>query len=123
MPDETLVQPSNGIHSLKSARDAEIEGINPDTHDVFLTDKNLEAAKAAYPDYDWFVSFSVKDKQGNFANVPYTLTFNKPLAGAVLYYFLNGTAVQLAYTDGPSKGSQARVRAQLSVGDPPIGVR
>ncbi len=122
MPD-TPVQASNEKHSLGSSRDAELEGLDPAKYDVFLTDKNLDAAKAAYPSYDWFVCFRVKDKQGKDANVPYTLTFNKPPAGAVLYYYVNGPATQLTYTDGPGKGNQPRVRAQLSVGDPPIGVR
>lgn len=122
MPD-TVVHPSNGKHSLGSARDAELEGIDSGQYDVFLTDKDLAAARAAYPSYDWFVCFSVKDKQGKYANVSYTLTLNKPPSGTNLYYYHNGTAIQLSYSDSPGKGNQNRVKVQLSVGDPPIGAR
>ncbi len=119
---DTPVQASNGKHSLGSARDADLEGIDPGKYDVFLTDKDLAQAKAAYPSYDWFVCFSVKDKKGNYADIPYTITLNTPPAGARLYYFYNGKAVQLTYSAGPNKGNQPRVRAQMNVGDPSVGL-
>lgn len=119
---DTLVRASNGRHGLGGSRDADLEGIDPNRFDVFTTDKNLAAARSAYPNYDWFACFSVKDKQGNYANVSYTLSFNKPASGGTLYYFYNGTAHQLSYTDAPNKGNQRRVRASLNVGDPPIGM-
>ncbi len=121
MPD-TPVRPTNGRHNLGGSRNAELEDIDASRYNVFTTDKNLAAARQAYPNYDWFACFSVKDKQGNYANIPYTLTFDTPPAGSKLYYFFNGTANELNYTDAGNRGNQARVKASLNVGDPPIGM-
>ena len=118
MPD-TPVRPSNGRHDLGGTRHAALEGIDAGHYDVFMTDKNLAAARAAYPDYDWFTCFSVKDKQGKFADITYTLTFDVPASGTNLYYYYNGTANRLDY----SAAGNGRVRATLTVGDPPIGAR
>ncbi len=116
------VNPSNKIFGLRGSRDTDISDLDPDQYDVFTTDKNLAEAKSAFPTYDWFACFSVKDKQGNFANVNYTVTFNKPDSGN-LYYYLNGSVHPLQYSDTNPKGTQARVKATLNVGDPPIGTR
>lgn len=118
---DNRVNPSNGRFGLGGSRDTDITDLDPGQYDVFTTDKNLAAARAAFPNYDWFACFSVKDKQGNYANVNYTVTFNKPASGN-LYYYLNGNVHALQYTDTNNKGSQARVKATLNVGDPPIGM-
>ena len=120
---DTIVHPSNGRHGLGGSRDADLEGIDPNQYDVFTTDKNLAAARQAYPDYDWFACFSVKDKRGNYANVRYTLTLDRPPAGTTLYYYYNGTANRLDHVDAGNKGNQPVVRVTLNVGDPPIGAR
>ncbi len=119
---ENRVAPSNGIFSLGGTKDAEIADLDPNAYDVFTTDKDLAAARAAFPGYDWFTCFSVKDKQGNYANVSYTLRFNKPASGNLFYYH-NGAVHPVQYGDAGSKGSQARSRATLNLGDPPIGMK
>jgi hypothetical protein len=119
---DTRVTHSNGRHGLGGSRDADLEDIDPDQYDVFTTDKNLAEARAAYPDYDWFACFSVKDKKGNYANIAYTLKFDKPASGA-LYYYLNGAVHPLQYADTDKKGRKNRVKATLNVGDPPVGMR
>ncbi len=120
MPD-TPVQASNGKFNVGGSRDVDLEDIDPNQYNVFTTDKNLAAARKAYPKYDWFACFTVKDKRGNDANIRYTVTFNKPASGT-LYYFYNGTAVEVGYDDAPNKGNQQRSKATLTVGDPPIGM-
>jgi hypothetical protein len=119
---DVKVNPSNGKHSLGGSKDAELEDIDSNLYDVFTTDKNLAAARAAYPDYDWFACFSVKDKKGNYSTISYTLKFDRPSSGK-LYYYYNGTVHPLEYVDTDNKRNKRRVKATLNVGDPPIGMR
>jgi hypothetical protein len=109
-------------HHLGGTKDADLEGIDASAYDVFTTDKNLQAARDKYPTYDWFACFSVKDKSGNYANITYTLKFDKPAAGKKLYYFLNDAAHEIEYSDDADKGNKKRVKATLTVGDPPVGM-
>jgi hypothetical protein len=117
---DTPVQASNGRHNLGGTRHAALEDVDPNTYDVFLTDKNLAAAKKAYADYDWFICFSVKAKKGGaYANMDYTLTLDAPATGTKLYYYYNNKANPLSYADA----GNGRVKATVPVGDPPVGAR
>ena len=117
---DTPVQPSNGRHVLGGTRHAALEDVDANTYDVFLTDKNLDAAKAAYKDYDWFICFSVKAKKGGgYADMGYTLTLDALPAGTKLYYYYNNKANPLSYEDA----GNGRIKATVPVGDPPVGTR
>ena len=117
------VNPTNGRYELGGARDVDLDGINDNNYDVFTDEDKLKSAQAAYPEYDWFVSYTIKDKTGN--NVEhlreYSLKFDRPDKG-ILYYFLNGSAHQLDYDDAEDKGNKKRAKAKLTVGDPPVGI-
>ena len=113
--------PTTKKHGLGGSKDAELEGINASEYDVFATDKNLSEAQTKYPNIVWFACFSVKDKSGQYANISYTLKFDKPASGT-LYYYLNGKAHQLSYEDTDDKKGKKRVKATLTVGDPPVGM-
>ena len=117
------INPSNGKYELGGSKDADLDGINEKDYDVFTEEEKLESAKIAYPNYDWFVSYTIKDKDGNDVGRlhEYSLKFDRPDKGT-LYYFLNGTAHQLDYEDDDDKGSKKRVKAKLTVGDPPVGI-
>lgn len=117
------VNASNGKHALGGSKDTDLEGIDPGAYDVFTDDEKLANARRDYASYDWFASFTIKDKAGNPVNrVPeYTVKFDKPASGN-LYYYLNGTAHQISYSDTDNKGNKKRVKAALTVGDPPIGM-
>ncbi len=119
---DTKVTHSNGRHGLGGSKDTDLEDLDPQLYDVFTTDKNLAAARAAYPDYDWFACYSVKDKKGNYADISYTVKFDKPASGS-LYYYLNGAVHPVQHVDTDKKGKKARVKATLNVGDPPIGMK
>ena len=118
------VNPSNGNkYGLGGSRDVDLDGINANNYDVFTDEDKLQTARTAYPDYDWFVSYTIKDKGGNDVGRlhEYSLKFDRPDKGT-LYYFLNGTAHQLDYEDDDDKGNKKRVKAKLTVGDPPVGI-
>jgi len=118
---DTKINPADGKYNLGGRKDVELEGINPSQYDVFSTDKNLAEAKSKYPNIDWFACFSVKDKTGQYANISYTLKFDKPDSGT-LYYYLNGTANPVPFENIEDKGNKKRVKATLNVGDPPVGM-
>ena len=118
------VNPSNGNrHALGGARDVDLDGINPNNYDVFTDEDKLKSAQAAYPEYDWFVSYTIRDKEGK--NVPrlheYSLKFDRPEKGS-LYYFLDGQAHPVEYEDDEDKGNKKRSKAKFTVGDPPVGI-
>lgn len=119
---DTKIRRSIGVYGLGGSRDTDLLGIDNTRYDVFASDKNLDAARAAYPDYDWFACFSVKDKKGNYANISYDITFDKPTSGN-LYYYYNGNVIQLNFVASDDKKTKKRVKATLNVGDPPIGMR
>ncbi|HXF83800.1 MAG TPA: hypothetical protein VNK49_00265 [Anaerolineales bacterium] len=112
----------NNKHALGGRRDVDIEGIDDKTYDVFTAEDKLEEARKAYPTYDWFASFTIKDKSGKDVErlPPYTIKFDKPESGT-LYYYYKGTAYPVPYEDTENKGNKKRVKATLTVGDPPIG--
>lgn len=121
MADHKVSKNNEGKHVLGGQKNAELEGVSQE-YEVFTTDKNLQAAKDKYPSYDWFACFSVKDKAGNYANITYTLKFDKPAEGKKLYYFLNDSAHEIAFTNAEDQKNKKRVKATLTVGDPPVGM-
>ena len=123
MANENKAKYKDGKYGLGGSKDTDLEGIDTKKYDVFTTDKNLADARSKYPNYDWFACFTVKDKSGKqVGNMPaYTIKFNKPASGN-LYYYYNGTATQLPFSDAGKKGNKNRVKATLTIGDPPIGM-
>ena len=116
------VDSSNGKHALGGSKDTDLEGIDSSKYDVFTDVEKLRSAETAYPKYDWFASFTIKKKNEAEKPVPeYTVTFDRPDSGN-LYYYLNGTAHQVPYSDADNKGNKKRVKAKLTVDDPPIGM-
>jgi len=122
MAKETKIKEKDGKYELGGSKDTDLEGINGSIYDVFSTDKNLAEAQSKYPDYDWFTCFTIKDKNGNqVGTMPeYTIKFDKPASGN-LYYYYNGTAHQISFSDSGKKGNKKRVKANLTIGDPPVG--
>jgi hypothetical protein len=116
------VEPSNGKHGLGGSKDADLEGIDPNTYEVHTEETKLVNARRDFPKYDWFISYTIKDKAGNdVRTVPeYTIKFDKPISGN-LYYYLNGAVYRVQYEDAEDKGSKKRAKAKLTVGDPPVG--
>ena len=122
MAKDTKIKEKNGKYDLGGSKDTDLEGIDKSKYDVFSTDKNLAEAKRDYPNYDWFTCFTIKDKAGKqVGDMPaYTIKFDK-LASGNLYYYYNGVANQITYSDSGKKGNKNRVKATLTIGDPPIG--
>ena len=117
------VNPTNGRFELGGSRDVDLNGINDNDYDVFTDEDKLKSAQAAYPEYDWFVSYTIKDKAGNDVRElsEYSFKFDRPEKGS-LYYFLDGRAHSLNYRDTEDKGDKRRAEAKLTVGDPPVGI-
>jgi hypothetical protein len=118
------IDPTNGKYELGGSKDTDLEGIDADSYDVFTDEDKLRNARNAFPDYDWFASYTIKDKQGNdVRNLPaYTLKFDRPDKGT-LYYYLDGDVVPVSYEDdAEAKGNKQRARATLTIGDPPVGI-
>ena len=113
----------NNKHGLGGSKDTDLEGINDSNYDVYSDDVKLANAQRDFPNYNWFASFTIKDKSGKEASsVPeYTITFDKPESGT-LYYYLNGAATPLTYNNANDKNNKKRVKATLTLGDPPIGM-
>ena len=123
MAKETKIKEKNGKYYLGGSKETDLIGVDNSKYDVYTTDKNLDAAKRDYPNYDWFVCYTIKDKSGKqVGSMPaYTIKFNKPASGN-LYYYYNGSAHQISYSDTENKGNKRRVKATLTIGDPPIGM-
>ena len=123
MATDKKIKEKNGKYYLGGSKETDLLGIDKSKYDVFSTDKNLAEAISKYPDYDWFICFTIKDKAGKqVGDMPaYTIKFNKPASGN-LYYYYNGTAHQLSFSDTGKKGNKKRVKATLTIGDPPIGL-
>ena len=116
------VDSDKGKYALGGSKDTDLEGINSDKCEVFTDVEKLRSADNAYPKYDWFASFTIKKINEADEPVPeYTVTFDRPDSGN-LYYYLNGTAHQVPYSDAGNKGNKKRVKARLTVDDPPIGM-
>jgi hypothetical protein len=117
------IEMRNNRYGLGGSKDTDLEGIDGSRYDVMTDETKLAEAQSAYPNYDWFASFTVADKSGQpVDSVPeYTVEFDKPASGQ-LYYYYKGSARSLSYADANDKGKKKRVRAKLTVGDPPIGI-
>ena len=123
MAKEEKIKETDGKYELGGSKDTDLDGIDGSKYDVFTTDKNLAEARKKYPNYDWFACFTIKDKSGNqVGDMPaYTIKFDKPASGN-LYYYYNSIANQLSFSDAGKKGNKDRVKATLTIGDPPIGI-
>jgi hypothetical protein len=115
----------DGKHPLGGSKDTDLEGIDDKNYNVFTDEEKLAEARQRYPDYNWFVSYTITDKDDRVVrNVPeYTVKFDKPDSSeSRFYYYLDGTAHQVQYDDAEDKGNKKRVKVKLSVGDPPNGI-
>lgn len=117
------IEKRNNRYGLGGSKDTDLEGIDSALYDVLTAEDKLAEAQRAYPNYDWFASFTITDKSGKpLDTVPeYTVEFDKPASGR-LYYYYKGAAHPLPYEDTNDKGKKKRVKAKLTVGDPPIGI-
>lgn len=117
------VEPKDGKYKLGDSWDTDLEGIDAKKYDVFTEHDKLEEAKNKYRDYKWFVSYTIKEKDGkNVRNLPeYKIKFNKPTEERVaLYYYFEGTAYQFPY-ETEEKDGKKKIEATLTIGDPPVG--
>ncbi len=117
------IEPKDGKYKLGDSKDTELEGIDDKKYNVFTEEEKLAAAKSAFPDYTWFASYTITDKQGNVVrDLPeYTIKSDKPDAENVkLYYYLDQAVNPLSY-DTEDKDGKKRVKAKLRIGDPPVG--
>lgn len=117
------IDPDNGKYKLHGSKDTDLEGIDSKKYDVFTETEKLAEAQDKYKNIDWFVSFTIKDKDGKtVGEMPeYTIKFDKPKEGDdnfKLYYYLGGTANEISHESENSK----RAKAKLKVGDPPVGM-
>jgi len=122
------VEPKDGKYKLDDSKDTELEGIDASKYDVFTEHVKLDEAKSKYRHITWFVSYTIKEKDGKeVRDMPeYTVKLDKPAdkpdSGKFeLYYYLDGTAYPFQYEDTDNKESKKRVKAKLVVGDPPLG--
>jgi hypothetical protein len=118
------VEPKDGKYNLGGSKDSDLEGIDAKKYDVFTEGEKLAEAKIRYPSYNWFISFTIKDKSGkDVRDMPeYTIKFDKPNTESFqFYYYLDGTAHPFPHEDTDNKGNKKRVKAKLTVGDPPGG--
>lgn len=119
------IDPKDGKYQLGDSKDTELEGIDDKKYDVFTETTKLEEAERNYRHINWFVSFTIKDKDGNDVQTldkEYTIKLDKSdVEKFELYYYLSGTAYPFQYDDTDDKESKKRVKAKLIVGDPPVG--
>jgi hypothetical protein len=127
------IQPKEGKYNLGGPRDTDLEGINENKYSVYTAEDKLAAAQQDFPaleGWNWFASYTIRE---NGKDVPkldkeYTIKFDKPdRTDSKLYYYLQGsngqkgTVHQVDYDDTDNKGNKKRVKAKLTVGDPPMG--
>ncbi|MGZ9221498.1 MAG: hypothetical protein ACXW4Q_05275 [Anaerolineales bacterium] len=120
----TKVESKDGKYKLGGSKDTDLEGIDDKKYNVFTEEDKLANAKRDYPTYTWFISYTIKDKDGkDVRNLPeYTIKLDKPDSEKFeLYYYLDGTAHPLRFEDTDNQGSKKRVKAKLDIGDPPTG--
>ena len=125
----TQVQPKNGKYELGGPEDTDLEGIDNKKYDVFTdtaeTNEKLKQATDAYPDYTWFASYTIKDKEGKDVRTldkDYTIELDQlPSENSELYYFLDGRAHKFPHQPAADKNGKKRIKAKLNVGDPPSG--
>lgn len=114
----------DGKYKLGGMKDSDLDGIDHKKYDVFTEEEKLAEAKVSYPDINWFVSFTIKDKNGNtVGEMPeYTIKFDKPNSESFqFYYYLDGMAHPRPHEDTDDKQNKKRVKVKLTVGDPPGG--
>src|SRR5687768_10928807 len=102
------VEPKNGKYELGGRKDTELEGIDDKKYNVFTEDEKLAEAKERYPDYNWFISFTITDKNDKVVGeLPeYTIKLDRPDSDSFqLYYYLNGTAHPFPYEDMETKAN------------------
>ena len=120
------IGPKDGKYKLGDSKDTELEGIDAKKYDVFTEGTKLEEAKRQHKHINWFVSYTIKDKDGNEVqnlDKEYTIKLDKSDAEKFeLYYYLGGTAYPFQYEDTDNKENKKRVKAKLIVGDPPVGI-
>ena len=110
----------DGKYKLGGSKDADLEGIDHKKYDVFTETEKLGNAQRDFPNYNWFISFTIKDKNGNtVGDMPeYTIKFDKPTAeNFEFYYYLDGKVYPIPHQSENDK----RAKAKLRVGDPPSG--
>lgn len=118
------IEPKNGKYELGDGEASELEGIDTNKYNVFTEDTKLHEAEDKYKHIHWFVSYTIKEKDGkDVRDLPeYTIKLNRPEAEAFeLYYYLDGTAYPFQYESDEDKNNKKRVKAKLIVGDPPVG--
>ena len=118
------IEPKDGKYELKGSKDVDLEGIDDKKYNVFTEEEKLAEARQRYPNYNWFVSYTITDKEDKVVrNLPeYTMKLDRPDSDNFqLYYYLDGTAHLFPHEDTDNKGNKKRVRAKLTVGDPPTG--
>jgi hypothetical protein len=119
------IEPRNGNYHLDDPKDTELEGIDDKKYNVSTEHTKLDEAKRNYHHINWFVSYTIKDKDGNDVqnlDKEYTIKLDKPDSEKFeLYYYLGGTAYPFQYEDTDLKENKKRVKAKLIVGDPPVG--
>lgn len=118
------VQPKNGKYELGGSKDTDLEGIDDKKYNVFTEEEKLAEARQRYPNYNWFVSFTITDKNDKVVReLPeYTMKLDRPDSATFdLYYYLDGVAHPLHYEDTDIKENKKRVKAKLNIGDPPTG--
>lgn len=118
------IEPKDGKYELGGSKDSDLEGIDDKKYNVFTEEEKLAEARQRYPAYNWFVSYTITDKNNKVVReLPeYTIKFDKPeSADSRFYYYLDGSAHQVPYDDSDNKANKKRVKAKLTVGDPPAG--
>lgn len=119
------IEPKDGKYELKDTEDTELEGIDSSKYDVYTETEKLQRAHNAYGDYHWFVSYTITDKSGNNVrnlDKPYTIKVNKPIKDeSKLYYYLGGPPQLIPHQSAEEKDGKKRIKAELNLGDPPIG--
>ena len=118
------IEPKNGKYALGGSKDTDLEGIDHKKYNVFTEEEKLAEARQRYPNYTWFVSFSVTDKNDKVVRAlpEYTIKLDRPDSDTFdLYYYLDGVAHPLPYENTDNKGNKKRIKAKLTVGDPPTG--
>lgn len=118
------IDPKDGKYKLGGSKDTELEGIDDKKYNVFTEEEKLAEAIQRYPNYNWFVSYTITDKDDKVVgSLPeYTMKFDKPDSkDSKLYYYLDGAAHPVNYEDAEDKNGKKRGKAKLTVGDPPNG--
>ena len=118
------INPRDGKYNLGGSKDTDLEGIDDKKYDVYTEEEKLAEAKQRYPDYKWFASYTITDKEGKVVGGmhEYTIKADKPDSDdSKMYYYLNGAAHLVSHDAAEDKGGKKRVKGKLTVGDPPLG--